>query len=235
MVGVGIVLLQRIIIIGVEIGGMGDDIAAVGIGTVVLEEAIVCLRSISICISAPYLHATRHHDRPQAHVLVSHVGGTGGIILERCVGTFEAAAVGELHDDACRRVGVFVSSGGIEHGLQLGRAGRVAGRGSRGEAVAFGRNVEDGLSAHRFRVGRNAVGVVILVSTLVHGAVLHTVGSYDVFGDVLGRKHVFLRTLVDTLRGGGLQRVCGGAIRCTHERLVGLAGVVEGLICAGCG
>ena len=101
--------------------------------------------------------------------------------------------------------------------------------------MAFGRNVEDGLPAHRLGVGCDAVGVVILVSTLVHRAVLHTVGAYDVFGDVLGRKHVFVRTFVDTLRGGGLQGIGGGAIRGAHERLIGLAGIVEGLIVSGSG
>ena len=69
--------------------------------------------------------------------------------------------------------------------------------------------------------------LVVFVCALVDGAVLYAVFTVDVHRDVVGVEGVKVRTLVDTLRGSGFQRVVGVAVGITNERFVGFAIVKE--------
>ena len=65
--------------------------------------------------------------------------------------------------------------------------------------------------------------LVVFVCALVDGAVLYAVFTVDVHCDVVGVEGVKVRTLVDTLRGSGFQRVVGVADGITNERFIFLA------------
>ncbi len=63
--------------------------------------------------------------------------------------------------------------------------------------------------------------LVVFVGSLVDGTVLNTVFTVDVHRNVVVREGVIFRTLVDTLRGSGFQRVVGVVFIIANERFVG--------------
>ena len=119
------------------------------------------------------------------------------------------------------RMVVLISSGSVEHLLQLAATSRIGGRTGIGDAPTVLRDIEGSdvelrISTLHVRdsvihlmrllacLRLNLAGAVVLVSTLVDTAVLNTVGTGDVLGHLqrLGQlSAVSLRTPVDAVLG----------------------------------
>ncbi len=141
-------------------------------------------------------------------------------------------AVCHLHDDGVGRVVVFISSRSIEHLLQFRCAGSIFRTVGGCRTATIRSDIEYPLvvlrTSRRGILWTDVERLVVFVCALVYRTVLYAVFTVDVHRDVVGVEGVKIRTLIDTLRGSGLQRVVGVAVGIAEEGFFFFAFFEEG-------
>ena len=245
MVGHGLRAQQRVDVVGVEGGLMPPHVAPVEArGDVVDRYCGVEAAHLGVGVlpvAAPHLNAAGHHDAEQPHVALVGTRGAGGVVAE-----FQALVLGgHLDDDALCGIAELITSGGVEHVLQLHRAGGIVPAAGGRCALSIGGDIEDGggtagqgrcvLGADEGLgvclgqlagledLGGNAAGTVVLVGALVDLTVLDAGVADDVNGELVSEDGIGAVAHVDAVAGGGC---LGGVLQ-----LIGKAGAT--LICIG--